>query len=169
MVITSKKASRKKFMTLPLLTVNQAPRIKTPTTRYSLVNEDLQLQVETEDPEGRPVTLSLLSGYPPGARLSSGKVLYYTPRDKQTRRFVLEASDECNATSAKEISVEIVVCQCANGGTCKPDPGHPRGSGIYQCDCADGYTGSKCETDVNECQSKPCIMGKKTLSIYWFP
>ena len=27
----------------------------------------------------------------------------------------------------------------------------------YSCDCAAGYTGAICETDINECEPNPCI------------
>ena len=26
----------------------------------------------------------------------------------------------------------------------------------YSCDCADGFTGNRCESDVDECSSDPC-------------
>lgn len=29
-------------------------------------------------------------------------------------------------------------------------PGH------YRCDCAPGFTGTRCEVSVNECDSNPC-------------
>ena len=28
---------------------------------------------------------------------------------------------------------------------------------IGECTCADGYTGTLCEVDVNECDSSPCV------------
>jgi hypothetical protein len=28
--------------------------------------------------------------------------------------------------------------------------------GSFKCDCASGFTGPRCETNINECQSNPC-------------
>ena len=137
-----------------------APTITTPNTRYSLLGENLTLQIQINDTEGRPVQLILLPGFPQGAQLTSDKVLHYTPKDNITRRFSFKATDECNASSTANISIEIVVCPCLNGGKCRPDPGHPRGSAMYICDCAGGYTGVRCGTEIDECQSSPCVLGK---------
>ena len=33
------------------------------------------------------------------------------------------------------------------------------GLGTYRCRCPPGYTGTSCETDVDECASRPCVNG----------
>ncbi len=43
---------------------------------------------------------------------------------------------------------------CANGGTCSVV-----GNG-YVCACRNGYTGVNCQTDINECASNPCFVGR---------
>nr|XP_039265795.1 uncharacterized protein LOC120341371 [Styela clava] len=40
---------------------------------------------------------------------------------------------------------------CQNGGTC-----NHLSSTEYQCECQPGYTGTNCQTDINECESNPC-------------
>ncbi|XP_072310296.1 versican core protein [Eucyclogobius newberryi] len=46
---------------------------------------------------------------------------------------------------------------CLNGGSC-----YKKGS-ENMCVCAPGYTGQRCETDVDECQSNPCLNGATCL------
>ncbi|XP_022095362.1 uncharacterized protein LOC110981781 [Acanthaster planci] len=41
---------------------------------------------------------------------------------------------------------------CLNGGTCR-EVATPQG---YVCDCAVGFEGTQCETNINECNSSPC-------------
>src|SRR5690606_18200856 len=40
--------------------------------------------------------------------------------------------------------------ECQNGATCEPD------GDDYSCDCADGFSGPNCETNIDECADEPC-------------
>lgn len=40
---------------------------------------------------------------------------------------------------------------CYHGGTCVNVPG------TFRCDCTIGYTGPRCEVNINECASSPCF------------
>ena len=42
---------------------------------------------------------------------------------------------------------------CQHGGSC-----HDVGA-THRCSCTAGFTGSYCETDINECGSDPCLNG----------
>ena len=46
---------------------------------------------------------------------------------------------------------------CQHGATCTNVP--PAG---YFCNCAPGWTGTNCETDIDECASNPCQNGECT-------
>lgn len=46
---------------------------------------------------------------------------------------------------------EISSCSpnpCANGGSCQLDDS---AQGGYLCTCSEGYTGTNCDEDINEC------------------
>ena len=40
---------------------------------------------------------------------------------------------------------------CEHGGTCVNTPGS------YRCNCVTGFTGPRCEININECISNPCV------------
>ena len=42
---------------------------------------------------------------------------------------------------------------CQNEGRCAEV------DGVYRCLCPEGYTGTNCETDIDECDSNPCVNG----------
>ncbi|XP_077353287.1 brevican core protein-like [Festucalex cinctus] len=58
-----------------------------------------------------------------------------------------------NGTAVGPCSVDV----CQNGGSC-----YQRGA-ERACACAPGYTGGRCQTDVDECQSNPCLNGATCL------
>lgn len=48
---------------------------------------------------------------------------------------------------------------CEHGGSCHNTPGS------FACRCLDGYTGSRCESNLNECLSQPCRNGASCLDL----
>ena len=114
------------------------------------------------DPEGMPVVVSLMNGSPTQA-VARDNVLKWNVTNKATTQFFLKAVDSCQAVSMHNITVSLVVCQCQNNGSCVPDPNKPRGSGYYQCNCIPGFTGEHCETNIDECQSYPCLRGNNAI------
>ena len=106
----------------------------------------------------------MMSGSPPGAKLTNQGVLQWRPQSTVKEKFYFKATDECNASSTFEMSVEILTCPCTDKGVCLPDPNHPRGSGMYYCKCQPGYEGQRCEREIDECLSNPCVHGRFKLS-----
>ncbi|XP_077325020.1 protein crumbs homolog 1-like isoform X1 [Lithobates pipiens] len=43
--------------------------------------------------------------------------------------------------------------QCLHGGTCQDD------FNLFSCACAEGWEGPRCEANIDDCKSKPCIHG----------
>ena len=150
-----------KFFDINLLStslVNLPPKFS-PTTKYfALLKETLELNIDVVDPEGMPVTVSLMTGSPNKAVVRNN-VLIWNATNYAKTEFFLKATDACQATSFANITVSLVACQCQNNGSCVPHPNKPRGSGYYECDCVPGFTGDKCQTNIDECQSYPCVRG----------
>ena len=128
-----------------------------------MLQETLELPVDVVDPEGMPVTFSLMDGSPSQA-LVIGNVLIWNATNDAKTQFFLKATDACQATSYVNITVSLVVCQCQNNGSCVPHPNKPRGSGFYVCQCVPGYTGDKCEANIDECQAYPCLRGVSVIT-----
>ena len=71
----------------------------------------------------------------------------------------------CNETINLKCSFKSGLC---NNGTCRglalavgrsPPTVSQNGKDLFECACSDGYEGSLCETDIDECASQPCKNG----------
>ncbi len=143
-----------------LFLANLPPQFSPATKYYAMFQENLELSIGISDPEGMPVTILLMNGSPSKAVMRDN-VLVWTATNDTMSQFFLKATDACQASSTLNITVSLVVCQCQNNGSCVPHPKKPRGSGYYKCDCLPGFTGDKCETNIDECQSYPCLRGNE--------
>lgn len=103
-----------------------------------------------------PVIISLLGGGPKDAMLRDN-ILHWNVTSDRITIFHLRATDICSASTTFNITISLVNCQCQNNGSCSPVA--PRGSGFYLCECPPGFTGAKCETNIDECQTYPCVQG----------
>lgn len=141
------------------LSENHPPNVTSKTDYYVVYGELLELPLEVSDPEGMPVTVSLGEGSPQGAVVLNNALLWNVTTNKTTH-FFFKATDACHASSTLNITITVNVCQCKNNGRCIPR--NPRGQGFYSCGCAPGFTGPECDTEIDECQSYPCVRGVKS-------
>ncbi|XP_067040326.1 neurogenic locus notch homolog protein 1-like [Acropora muricata] len=139
--------------------VNLPPKFSPATQYYALYQENLELPIKVLDPEGMPITVTLMDGSS-GQAIIRENVLFWNVSNSSNTRFTLKATDTCQAVSMHTITISLVVCPCQNNGNCIPDPQSPRGSGLYQCRCAPGFAGDACQTNIDECQSYPCARGR---------
>lgn len=141
-----------------LFTVNLAPQFTSNSQYFAVFQETLELPIDVLDPEGMPVVVSLMNGGSAKAIIRENVLIWNATKDVQTH-FFLKATDACQAFSTHNITVTLNKCECQNHGKCVPHPDKPRGSGYYECHCIPGFTGDKCEIDIDDCQSYPCLRG----------
>ena len=144
------------YLLWPILSVNHPPNVTLKTNYYVVYRENFRLPIEAVDPEGMPVTVSLMGGGRKKAMIRSN-VLYWNVTTNQTTRFFFKATDACQASSNFNMTLTVAPCPCNNSGQCVPQ--EPRGEGNYTCQCAPGYTGQYCGTEIDECASYPCLRG----------
>uniref|UniRef100_A0A3B5LNU8 von Willebrand factor D and EGF domains n=1 Tax=Xiphophorus couchianus TaxID=32473 RepID=A0A3B5LNU8_9TELE len=125
----------------------------------SFQEESFTYQLQARDPEGSTVLFSLVSG-PKGASLTSAGLLMWTatsePTDTHTFQFTV--TNACTAETLTSVSVHS--CDCLNAASCITNVNFPAGSGEYVCVCPDGFTGRRCEVDVDDCKPNPCRLGR---------
>ncbi|XP_066302866.1 von Willebrand factor D and EGF domain-containing protein-like [Branchiostoma lanceolatum] len=138
--------------------VNLPPVIVSPTDITKVNGENLTFTVVANDPESRPVIVSIASANSQGITVKGAQVQWKTDHTVGSFVETIKASDECGASDAQNFTFITMACPCQNNGRCVPDPNMPRGQGQYVCECP-GYTGQWCEQEIDECQSNPCHNG----------
>jgi len=141
--------------------VNHPPNVTLEANYYVVYRENFKLPIEAVDPEEMPVTVSLQEGSPKKAMIRNN-VLYWNVATNRTTRFFFKATDACQASSTFNMTITVVPCPCNNSGQCVPQ--EPRGQRNYRCQCAPGYTGEYCGTEIDECASYPCLRVTKCHS-----
>ncbi|XP_078571537.1 von Willebrand factor D and EGF domain-containing protein-like [Branchiostoma floridae x Branchiostoma japonicum] len=138
--------------------VNLPPSIVSPTQIIKVNGENLTSTVVANDPESRPVTITITTGNSHGITIDGDQFLWKTEHPVGSFLETVKVSDECGAFDAQNFTFTTMACPCQNNGRCVPDPNMPRGQGHYTCECP-GYTGQWCEQEIDECQSNPCHNG----------
>ncbi|KAM6910420.1 von Willebrand factor D and EGF domain-containing protein [Xenentodon cancila] len=141
---------------------NERPLFQSPPFRLrSFQEENFVYQLHARDPEGATVLFTLLSG-PEGASLSPGGLLTWraTAEPTGTQRFRFTLADDCGAETDASVEVSVLPCGCLNGASCVTNVNLPAGGSEYVCVCVDGFTGNRCEVDVDDCKPNPCRLGR---------
>ncbi|XP_054903327.1 von Willebrand factor D and EGF domain-containing protein [Poeciliopsis prolifica] len=127
----------------------------------SFQEESFIYQLQAHDPEGSTVLFSLVSG-PKGASLTSAGLLMWkaTSEPSDTHTFQFTVSDACSAETLTSVQVSVQSCDCLNAASCITNVNSPVGSGEYVCVCPDGFTGRRCEMDIDDCKPNPCRLGR---------
>ncbi|XP_017164593.1 mucin-4 isoform X2 [Poecilia reticulata] len=149
------------FRSLALLFGNMPPVVTEPAVIHTKVNSQVSVQIVAQDPNGDPITYSLLFPWPPEARVGSvNGYLTWTPRSTQPYQLTVKVSD---GQTGSLFTPVLRVCNCLNGGTCLYDnvaENHLQGKfQVVGCLCPKGYSGAFCGNTTNVCQGKPCFRG----------
>uniref|UniRef100_A0A8D2IYT3 Crumbs cell polarity complex component 1 n=1 Tax=Varanus komodoensis TaxID=61221 RepID=A0A8D2IYT3_VARKO len=81
---------------------------------------------------------------------------YFDPADGYTKKPQEEQFLKVSANTVVTGCMELDAClssPCMHGGKCEDDYAY------YHCTCAEGWTGSHCEINIDECASNPCAHG----------
>ncbi|KAL6109603.1 vwde [Pungitius sinensis] len=151
---------------------NKPPELQ-PLHLWSFQGETFVYQLQARDPEGSAVLFTLESG-PEGASLSPAGLLTWKASAEASAgassgasagatdapTFRVTVADSCGAETRASIQVSVRPCECLNGGSCVTNADSPRGSAEHRCSCPDGFTGERCEVDVDDCKPNPCRLGR---------
>ncbi|XP_066531702.1 von Willebrand factor D and EGF domain-containing protein [Hoplias malabaricus] len=129
------------------------------THLQTFYGETFVYQFVSTDPEGSAVMFTLVSG-PRDAVLSPAGLLIWKAQSFSNVTFELVVKDDCNAETQAVVVVSVRQCECHHGAPCVTNINFPPGSGEYLCVCPAGLLGERCETDVNDCRSNPCLRGE---------
>ncbi|XP_049927762.1 mucin-like protein [Epinephelus moara] len=158
--------AKKQFQNLALIYGNMPPIVTEPTVIHCKVNSTVNIQIVAQDPNGDPITYSLLHPRPARTSIGSGDgFLTWTPLTTQPVQLTIRVSDELTSSLFTPI---LRVCNCLNGGTCQYDSiaeNHQQGKfQVVGCLCPKEFNGKFCGNTADVCRGKPCFRGVQCQS-----
>ncbi|XP_072547743.1 von Willebrand factor D and EGF domain-containing protein isoform X1 [Salminus brasiliensis] len=139
---------------------NEPPVFHSEQTRLrTFYQENFVYQFLATDPEGSAVMFTLVSG-PRDAILSPAGLLIWKVLSSSPVTFELAVTDDCNAETQAAVVVSVRQCECHHGASCVTNINFPPGTGEYLCVCPAGLEGERCEVNMNDCKSNPCLRGE---------
>ncbi|TDH00847.1 hypothetical protein EPR50_G00174060 [Perca flavescens] len=158
--------AKKQYDNQALIYGNMPPIVKGPAVIRGIVNSTVNIQIVAQDPNGDPITYSLLNPRPPRTSIgSSDGILTWTPLTTQPVQLTIKVRDELTSSLFTPI---LHVCNCLNGGSCQYDSitnNYQQGTfQVVGCLCPKGFTGKFCGKTADICQGKPCFRGVQCKS-----
>ncbi|XP_035848373.1 fibrillin-1 [Sander lucioperca] len=158
--------AKKQYDNLARIYGNMPPIVKGPAVIRGVVNSTVNIQIVAQDPNGDPITYSLLNPRPPRTTIGSGDgILTWTPLTTQPVQLTIKVSDELTSSLFTPI---LHVCNCLNGGSCLYDSitnNYQQGTfQVVGCLCPKGFSGKFCGKTADICQGKPCFRGVQCKS-----
>ncbi|KAI3362951.1 hypothetical protein L3Q82_011622, partial [Scortum barcoo] len=158
--------ARKRYQNLALINGNMPPIVTVPTVIRGKVNSTVNIQIVAQDPNGDPITYSLLYPRPPRTSIGSGDgLLTWTPLNTQPIQLTIKVSDKLTSSLFTPM---LRVCNCLNGGACQYDSiteNHQQGRfQVVGCLCPKGFSGKFCGNTADVCRGKPCFQGVQCQS-----
>ncbi|XP_035686822.1 mucin-like protein [Branchiostoma floridae] len=145
------------------------PTVSGPDAVYATVNETVTVRINASDPNNGSLVFKLGEDTPATVDLTVEEdVATLTWQVTSDAPFNLQVDVFGSDNTTAQYWPAVYMCSCLHGGNCDgsgdPDPALAGGETKFvqrSCTCAPGYTGDRCEEDIDACllNFNPCFPG----------
>ncbi|CAH1255381.1 NOTCH2 [Branchiostoma lanceolatum] len=155
-------------------TSNYPPTVTGPTVLYAVYQQTLEFSLTAEDRNGDSVSFSVSSPSTLEASVlsASGNTATFSWRVDREESFNLKILVTDAGGASALYWPTVYLCSCENDGSCATSGGAHSSSNntrfvMQECTCAAGYTGSKCESDIDACVAnfQPCYADVRCIDL----